>query len=690
MREKYIIAVALVLLVGFVSADVVSINSGGSDSFVITAGRYIEGFFFHANDLPLMFNVLLSSTYGTNTTYENLTVTYDSSDPDGDVVTNISDWRVGGDSIAVLNMPFDTRRVMGDVRDYSTYVNNGTLGGGTANYVPTWNDSCVVGGCYEFDGVNDYIEGSDMNIITNANDDKVSISLWVKTTDTADYEIILHVSQYVGIFVCSDGGFGMQSNGDNSGTCAPGTNIRDGLWHHLFVTYIEGERYLGYLDGDLVFDVVTTDTEFDTNNPLTIGKVSGMSYSYFHGYIDEVLVFDSVLSSRQVKEIHQAGLAGKSLEMIVSDETTVGETWQVAMTPNDVSDDGLTVLSNPLTIINNNPGTPLLSLVSEDGGNETDSDLICNVDIFDSEDSNLNVTLRWFKDNVQEFEYQFDNNYANGSSIDYRLLQGNLSVGDVWRCEARSYDGLGYSDSGVSNDLTIIDTTPPLITIISPEETNYSTIDILFNVSVNENASQCVYSLDYGANVSMTSINSTYFWYQDYTIGPGPHDLYVYCEDLSGNWNYSFVNFTVENDAAISIFLSDDLSWAVRWNLVTLPADDLPAIGNNGPNATGYFINISAVNTLVDIYVRADGDLSTVSLDTIGLGNETFGFSLNDSTVSNVSLLTMSTNYTLIGNDLDGNSTVFMKFYLDAPVGQAAGTYLNQLDFKAVRNGQLP
>jgi len=48
--------------------------------------------------------------------------------------------------------------------------------------------------------------------------------------------------------------------------------------------------------------------------------------------------------------------------------------------------------------------------------------------------------------------------------------------------------------------------------------------------------------------------------------------------------------------------------------------------------------------------------------------------------------LVMDTDYTLIGDGLE-SSVIFMKFYLDAPAGQAPGQYLNQLDFKAVRHG---
>ena len=116
--EIILLVFGIIFLVGIVSADVVSINSGGGDEIVINPDTYIEGFFSNSNLYPLMSNVILNSTYGTNHTYENLSVYYTSSDQNGDPITNISDWRLSGNSIALINMPMDSYRIQGDIRDY--------------------------------------------------------------------------------------------------------------------------------------------------------------------------------------------------------------------------------------------------------------------------------------------------------------------------------------------------------------------------------------------------------------------------------------------------------------------------------------------------------------------------------------------------------------------------------------------
>jgi parallel beta-helix repeat protein len=234
--------------------------------------------------------------------------------------------------------------------------------------------------------------------------------------------------------------------------------------------------------------------------------------------------------------------------------------------------------------------------------------------------------------------------------------------------------------------------TPPVITIISPNSTyEYFTLDVDFNISVvdDESISQCYYNINQTTNVSMIRVNDSYFWAEPSLI-PGTHNVTFWCNDTSGNWGANSTNFTILNEAAISIQLSPALSWSVNWTLINLPADDLSANGNNGLGATDYYINISAISVTVDLYVKADGDLLNDAWDVLGLGNETYAINTTNSTVPDLDKTVMSTNYVLIGDSLVDGSVVYMKFYLDAPAGQPAGTYTNDLSFKAVMHGQSP
>jgi hypothetical protein len=399
------------------------------------------------------------------------------------------------------------------------------------------------------------------------------------------------------------------------------------------------------------------------------------------------------LSAEAIKEIYSTGVAHRGLEKMVSQELSNGDSWRVALTPNDVWDDGITIFSNNLVIANVAPYDPTnVKLLSLNGRNESNTDLNCSAYISDADNSGLSVFVRWIKNGTLQFTSQFDS--QNNNSLFWTLLSsGNLTLGDVWKCSVRTYDSLNYSNWIDSNNLTIIDITPPNISIISPNSTyNYTTLEVDFNISIseNENISKCFYSLNGTANVSMWRFNDSYFWYEPQNLIPGLNNVTFWCNDTSGNWGTNFTNFTILSEAAISIQLSPALSMSVNWTLISLPANYLDATGNNGPNSTDYFINISTSGIGADIYVEADDDLYDLDLDVLKLGNETYSVNTTNGTVPNTNKINMTTSYVLIGDNMGNNTVIYMKFYLNAPSGQPAGIYTNNLAFKAVVHGQAP
>ncbi|MCA9487827.1 MAG: LamG domain-containing protein [Nanoarchaeota archaeon] len=670
-----------------VSADIISINSGGDGSLIVNPDGYINTFFLNGNRFPVSSNVLLSSSSGLNTSGENLSVSYSSTDADEQAITNITDWRVDGTSLAVLNMPFDRRVFWADsgaVRDYSTYENNGTLGGGSLDNAPIWNSSGKVGGCY-YSSNYDWINlPNDLGYKT-----EVSAFAWFKAVGTplGNYHIIFG-GQELEISIPHSGGAvrtGVYTSSRYVSNHGSGAN--DGNWHYVGFTF-NGSVKKTYLDGQYVGEQPTSGSLVYSFGNRRIGRFGSSNTYYANALIDEATIFNYSLSQEQISALYEAGLAGKHPELFVSQETSEGEIWQVALTPNDVFDDGITVLSNTLTILSTTPEDPTgVTLLSLNGRNESDTNLECSGYIEDTDSSSLTVYVNWIKDDVSQFNESFSGQ-SNGTTFSTQLEEGNLTLGDVWKCSMRTNDGYSYSAWTDSNELEIIDITSPNVTIISPENISYSTLDIDFNVSVeeNENISVCLYNLDDQGNVTMNEVNDTY-WYYNPILTLGNHSVLFACNDTSGNWGYNTSNFTINDSAAIAIDLSPSLLWNVNWSLISLPADDLDAEGNNGTgNVTEYWINISAENVYVDLYVRADGNLLTASLDEIGLGNETFCVNTTNNTVPDLDRLTMSTNYTLIASDLSNGTTVYLKFYLDAPAAQAAGTYLNNLDFKAINN----
>lgn len=205
-----------------------------------------------------------------------------------------------------------------------------------------------------------------------------------------------------------------------------------------------------------------------------------------------------------------------------------------------------------------------------------------------------------------------------------------------------------------------------------------------------------------GANLSYVLLGITG---TNYTMAKDGDDVWYYLWNATsaGNYNYSVcANNTVNNITcrtsnftvlapSLAIALSTKLSSGVDWNITTLPVYNLSAEGNNGNSSTDYYVIIEAIGLQADLYVKADGNL-TSGANQIPLKNEKISFSTTDSAVPSATKKSLTTNYTdnQIGYNMTNSTKSSLKFFLDVPSGQQAGDYSNNLTFKVVQTGYSP
>ncbi|MFC1686908.1 LamG domain-containing protein, partial [Nanoarchaeota archaeon] len=311
------------------------------------------------NTLPTATITEINSSLEFNTTSENITVFFTSTDIDGTDTKNITDWRLNGTSIAVLNMPFE-RTVNGNTNATDDYSMNGN--DGTEYNSTLWNSTGGYDGkgAYEFDGnVNQrYISLNKKysEITGTENNTDISICAWFKTVDLNIGTIVgTYVdtgSSGVGIVLYTQSGkVGAKINAKNSptGQANPlsGTGFHDGAWHHACITC---ERFG---NGTLYADGVEVDSEDISlyNETLESGtKNIGIGASsipnwFFNGTIDDVLIFNSSLSAEQVKALYE-----NKTYILASGDTSPGDNWSACITPNDGAEDGTEVCTANLTI----------------------------------------------------------------------------------------------------------------------------------------------------------------------------------------------------------------------------------------------------------------------------------------------------------------------------------------------------
>ena len=325
----------------------------GSPQYNSSGMIFEEGVYWDSSGLPTQGTPIINTSLGTNKTWENVTV-YNTStyDPNGDPVLNIVDWKLNGQSLAFLNMPFEGGSDGSNTRDYSSYGNNATVNG------PTWTSSSghssTGGYCYNLDSDDIYIpSSSEQGGMT-----QLTISAWIKASSIASYDKIVEkwnsppdASWALGFNTASQLRFSL-TNGATTKALDSTPTVSTGVWVHVAATY-DGTKTSNnmkiYINGVSVG--TTSAPTFGTggalanpSEPIYIGSYLGTGYAP-SGCLDDIMVFNKTLSDEQIKSLYN-----DRTNQIDSNMNNDGDTWQGCITPNDGTGDGVTKCSAELTV----------------------------------------------------------------------------------------------------------------------------------------------------------------------------------------------------------------------------------------------------------------------------------------------------------------------------------------------------
>jgi prepilin-type N-terminal cleavage/methylation domain-containing protein len=194
-------------------------------------------------------------------------------------------------------------REVAPVDDWTMYEGSGTslsdkagTKTGTINGA-TWTTSG--NNCLSFDGVNDYVTlpNLDANIFT--------VSIWIKRS-----RISVAGGQDRLLMSVNDNGWGVYFNSDNkiylgkvsvNETPSTGTIADTSNWHHIVVS-LSGSNANFYIDGVSSGTVAYSSTFNSSGGSYTIG--SRGTNEYFNGLIDEVRVYNRVLSQTEITALY--------------------------------------------------------------------------------------------------------------------------------------------------------------------------------------------------------------------------------------------------------------------------------------------------------------------------------------------------------------------------------------------------
>lgn len=168
-----------------------------------------------------------------------------------------------------------------------------------------------------FDGGDDYVEVGDLSDPLNAT---ATLTFWIRTTQTGtprawDSPGVTGVEEanfrddiFWG-WIDQDGRIGIAVGDSYDNTDQQSTTfIADDTWHHVALTRDHNSGQVEvYVDGDLE-NTGTTGTGVIGNSFSSIGRIedTGGSPEYFDGELDEVRIYDRVLSASEVRAVYAA------------------------------------------------------------------------------------------------------------------------------------------------------------------------------------------------------------------------------------------------------------------------------------------------------------------------------------------------------------------------------------------------
>ena len=486
---------------------------------------------------PELTSVILNSTNPlSNNTYQNLTVY---TDQDGNAsLKMIRDWRAWEISKAVINSPFESNNSggVGLTKDYSTYSNNGTVTGASWNSVAGYDGK----GAYTFDGVNDNINFGYKNYFVG--NTTFTIMSWIKPIQVKSIMSIVETREATVL----GWGWYLDDIGANynlawaklggSSYISSGT-LPANQWTHIVTTY-DGSKHHHYING------IESGTGSAIGNATDSAKTMKIGYSgnvarLFNGTIDEFVFLNYSLSSEQINAVYN-----NRTDVIVSQETSVGENWTACVTPNDGYNDGEELCSNNVEILANfipNATNVILNstnvILNDTFQNLTGYWIFSDDDVEDVEV--LNET-RWYNNSVEEVSLK------NFTIVD----AGNTTYGDIWIFSVRVYDGIDWSGWINSSELVILDLTYPSISILYPtNNTNSSDTGLNINYTASDlNVGSCWYSNDtYLINTTLADCGTNI---TDVVWSEGNHNVTVWINDTAGNTNSSSVSFRIDTISA--------------------------------------------------------------------------------------------------------------------------------------------
>lgn len=176
-------------------------------------------------------------------------------------------------------------------------------------------------GCsIELDGVDDYLDCGNGSQFDMGDTDTLTIAFWFYPHNISNYQVLVSRFGMDG----GAGGYAIRLRNDHSieltlAREGSGTNlvcssfycsINNNTWHHLVVEKTTTNVSF-YIDGVLIRENVGSYDFSDSISSFKIGYSSKIINSYYDGLIDEVMIFDKILTAQEIGDLYASTAQGR-------------------------------------------------------------------------------------------------------------------------------------------------------------------------------------------------------------------------------------------------------------------------------------------------------------------------------------------------------------------------------------------
>jgi len=164
-----------------------------------------------------------------------------------------------------------------------------------------WREDGRIGGAYQFNGRNSYVDYGNSSYL---NVKKGTLAAWIRTTNAGTFDRCIAAKSGEYSLYLRDNEFGFFDWGANVWRGCGARPDSDGEWHHVAVVFEDAAPYKTtlYFDGEAK---TQTSMRFrDLKKGFMIGH-GDWPQQYFTGLIDEVMLWNRMLSEEEIKQIYK-------------------------------------------------------------------------------------------------------------------------------------------------------------------------------------------------------------------------------------------------------------------------------------------------------------------------------------------------------------------------------------------------